>query len=421
MSTSTTTSNNKSGLFTYENGILLLLGFTFGLVFFDRNAINVLMPSIVPELGLNNTQVGLLGSGLSAAWAISAIVIGAWSDRSGMRKPFLLASAVVFSLFSSFSGLAGSFVTLLLVRILMGFAEGPFLPICFAIMNVESSPKRRGVNAGLMQNVFASFLGTTMAPIVLIALSEAFGWRPAFYLTGLPGLVCAFLIWKFLREPKAEPQAPGTPAEKPGMMTMLRERNVLICCGISMFMISWYLVGLIFMPLYFTVMRGMADTDMGYLIAPMGFATMVCGFLVPALSDRFGRKPIMAVFTFIGILTPIAALYFAGPTWLLSILLLIGWTGSGSFALFMGVVPAESVPRALAASAMGLVVGAGELIGGVASPPLAGAIADQTSLAAPMVVMMVCAIVAGILSLFLKETAPGRTQAAQAVQLAQAA
>src|SRR5688572_5013523 len=128
-------------LFTYENGILLLLGFTFGLVFFDRNAINLLMPGIIVDLGLSNTQVGLLGSGLSAAWAVSAYAIGAWSDRSGMRKPFLLVSTILFSVMSSFSGLAGSFAALLLIRVMMGLAEGPFLPICFAIMNVESSPK----------------------------------------------------------------------------------------------------------------------------------------------------------------------------------------------------------------------------------------------------------------------------------------
>ncbi len=413
--------NNKSGLFTYENGILLLLGFTFGLVFFDRNAINVLMPQIIGELSLSNTQVGLLGSGLSAAWALSAFAIGAWSDRSGMRKPFLLASTLIFSLCSSLSGIAGSFATLLLVRILMGLAEGPFLPICFAIMNVESSPKRRGINAGLMQNVFASFLGTTLAPIVLIALSEAFGWRPAFYLTGIPGLICAVLIWKFVREPNPEPRVQAATAEKPPMFAMLKERNILICSGISIFMVSWYLLGLIFMPLYFTLMRGMSDTDMGFVIAPMGFATMICGFLVPALSDRFGRRPIMGVFTFIGVLTPLAALYFNGPLWILSVLLLIGWAASGSFALFMGVVPAEAVPRSLAASSMGLVVGVGELFGGVASPTLAGAIADQTSLAAPIVLMIVFALIGGILSLFLKETAPSRTQAAQAVQMAKAA
>ena len=411
----------SSRLFTYENGLLLLLGFTFGLVFFDRNAINLLMPGIIADLGLNNTQVGLLGSGLSAAWAVSAYAIGAWSDRSGMRKPFLLVSTLVFSLCSSLSGLAGSFAALLLVRIVMGLAEGPFLPICFAIMNVESSPTRRGVNAGLMQNVFASFLGTTLAPVVLTWLSQEYGWRPAFYVTGIPGLICAFLIWKFVREPAPEPQGESSAADKPGLFAMLRERNILICCGISIFMVSWYLVGLIFMPLYFTVMRGMSDTDMGLVIAPMGFATMICGFVVPALSDRFGRKPIMAVFTFIGLLTPIAALHFGGPLWMLSVLLLIGWSGSGSFALFMGVVPAETAPRALAASSMGLVVGVGELFGGVVSPTLAGAIADRTSLVAPMVVMMVCATIAGVLSLFLVETAPRKKASMQRIQLAQAA
>ncbi|MEY4640427.1 MAG: hypothetical protein RLZZ227_421 [Pseudomonadota bacterium] len=410
-------SASNSRLFTYENGILLLLGFTFGLVFFDRNAINLLMPQIIVELELSNTQVGMLGSGLSAAWAISAYAIGAWSDRSGLRKPFLLVTTLVFSLASSLSGLAGSFAALLLVRILMGLAEGPFLPICFAIMNVESSPKRRGVNAGLMQNVFASLLGTTLAPLILLPLAEAYGWRPAFYMTGVPGLVCAFLIWKFVREPQAEPQAAATQAENPGIFAMLKERNILICCGISIFMVSWYLVGLIFMPLYFTVMRGMTDTDMGYVIAPMGLATMVCGFLVPALSDRFGRKPIMAVFTFIGLLTPIAAVHFDGPLWILSLLLLLGWSGSGSFALFMGVVPAETVPRRLAASSMGLVVGVGELFGGVAAPTIAGAIADRSSLIGPMVVMMVCAFIAGLLSLFLTETAPGKSAARQQPRL----
>src|SRR5690606_11185525 len=103
---------NKSRWFTYENGLLLLLSFTFGVVFFERNAIGMLSPYFVEELSLNNTQVGMLGSGLSLAWAISAFVIGAWSDRSGVRKPFLLISIVVFSICSALSGLAGTFIAL---------------------------------------------------------------------------------------------------------------------------------------------------------------------------------------------------------------------------------------------------------------------------------------------------------------------
>jgi len=403
--------SSKDKVLTYENGLLVLLGFTFGIVFFERNAIGPLAAYIIKDLSLNQTEVGLLGSTLSFAWALSAFVIGAWSDRSGVRKPFLLVSVVVFSLCSALSGLAGTFMLLLLARFVMGFAEGPFLPICFSIMNVESSPKRRGVNAGLMQNFFASLLGTTVAPLVLPWLADQYGWRTAFYLSAIPGLLCAFFIWQFVREPKpAAEVSVAVAAPKPGLFDMLKQRNILVCSGISVFMISWYLVGIIFLPVFFNVVKGMAPDVAGQVVAPMGIATMICGFIVPAISDRIGRKPAMIIFTFIGIVTPVAALYFTGPQWMLSLLLLIGWTASGSFAVFMGVIPSETVPKALAASSMGLVVGAGEIVGGVLSPTISGWIADQTSLVAHMVVMIVCALCGGLLSLFLRETAPARAR-----------
>ncbi len=404
-------STGKSKVFSYENGLLLLLGFTFGIVFFERNAIGPLASYIINDLHLDQTQVGMLGSALSLAWAISAYLIGAWSDRRGVRKPFLLVSVVVFSLCSALSGVAATFMMLVMARVIMGFAEGPFLPICFSIMNVESSPKRRGVNAGLMQNFFASLLGTTIAPLVLPWLANAYNWRTAFYLSAVPGLICAVLIWLFVKEPKPVAQeVAATNAPKPGMLDMLKQRNILVCCGISVFMISWYLVGLIFLPVFFTVVKGMSPDVAGQVVAPMGIATMICGFVVPAISDRVGRRPAMIIFTFIGLVTPIAALYFSGPQWMLSVLLLIGWTASGSFALFMGVVPSETVPKALAASSMGLVVGAGEIVGGVLSPTISGWIADQTSLVAHMVVMMVCALCGGLFSLFLRETAPSKVR-----------
>ncbi len=400
---------NENKLFSYENRLLLLLGFTFGIVFFERNAVGNLAPFIIEDLQLNQAQLGMLGSGLSLAWAISAYVIGAWSDRSGVRKPFLIVSTIIFSLCSALSGFAGTFMMLLLARVVMGAAEGPFLPICFSIMNTESSPKRRGVNAGLMQNFFASLLGTTVAPLVLPWLATEYGWRTAFYLSAIPGLICAALLWKIVREPASVAAVAEAPAAvKPGLLSMLKQRNILVCCGISIFMISWYLVGIIFLPVYFTVMRGMTPEVAGQVVAPMGIATMICGFVVPAISDRIGRKPAMVIFTFIGLITPISALHFAGPLWALSLLLLIGWTASGSFAVFMGVIPSETVPKAMAASSMGLVVGAGEIVGGVLSPTISGWIADQTSLIAHMMVMMVCAFIGGMLSLFLTETAPGK-------------
>jgi predicted MFS family arabinose efflux permease len=397
----------RSRLFSYENGILLLLGFTFGIVFFDRNAVGVLGSYIIEDLGLTNQQFGLLSSGLALAWALSAYFIAAWSDLIRARKPFVLLSIVIFSLCSAFSGLATSFVFLLIARIVMGIAEGPFLPVCLSIMNVESSPHRRGLNAGIMQNVFAALMGVTLAPILLAALAEVFGWRVTFFLTGIPGLICALLVWLYLREP--EGQAPDPAATHKiglGALAMLKEHNMRVCCVISIFMVSWFLVTLTFLQPVLVNFRGMSELQAGGLISFMGFSAMIGGFLVPAFSDRIGRKPAMIAFCFIGMVTPFAALYFDGPGWIMGLLLFIGWSGTGAFPLFMGVVPGETVPRALAASSMGLVVCIGELVGGVGMPLLAGTVADATSLAAPMIIVAICAFFGGIASLFLKETAP---------------
>ncbi|HEX7082467.1 MAG TPA: MFS transporter [Gammaproteobacteria bacterium] len=404
----------RSGLFSYENGILLLLGFSFGLVFFDRNTINYLAAAIQTDLGLTNAQIGMLSSGLALAWALSAYFVSAWSDLLRARKPFVLLSIVVFSLCSAVSGLATSFAFLLAARVLMGIAEGPFLPVCLSIMNVESSPHRRGLNAGIMQNVFAALMGTLLAGFLVPRLAEAFDWRATFFLTGIPGLVCALLVLLYLREPARAPEEAHAAPPRIGSsaIEMLRAHNIRICCIISIFMVAWFLVGLAFLPLFFQSYRGFTAEQAGALVGVTGLATMICGFLVPAWSDRVGRKPAMIVFCFLGIVTPLAALWFDGPMWMLSVLLFVGWSGTGAFPIFMGVVPGETVSRSLAASSMGLVVCVGELVGGVSMPTVAGWIADQTSLAAPIIVAAACALCAGVAALFLEETAPRKVGAA---------
>lgn len=396
--------------FTYENGILFLLGTGFGIVFFDRNAINYLVSSIQTDLGLTNTQIGMLSSGLALAWALSAYFISAWSDLLRARKPFVLISIIVFSLCSAVSGLATSFAFLFAARIIMGIAEGPFLPVCLSIMNTESTPSRRGLNAGIMQNVFAALFGTLLAGLLVPALAELFNWRITFFLTGIPGLVCAALVWLYLREPERDPESDAQPAPKVGLsaLTMLREHNIRVCCIISIFMVAWFIVGLAFLPIFFENYRGYTQGQAGALVGVTGLATMTCGFLVPAWSDRVGRKPALILFCFLGMVTPLAALFFEGPLWIMGVLLFIGWSGTGAFPIFMGVVPGETVPKALTASSMGLVVCIGELIGGVSMPTIAGRVADATSLAAPVIVIAVCAFCGGVAALFIRETVPGR-------------
>jgi MFS family permease len=140
-------------LFTYENGIVALMAFTFGALFFDRLALNFLIPFVTEDLLLNNTQIGLLAGGLSLAWAFSSYFTTAWSETRNRNKLTFVAAVFVFSICSFGSGFAISFLTLLIARVVMGFAEGPVIPLAQTFVERESTPSRLGLNVGILQAV----------------------------------------------------------------------------------------------------------------------------------------------------------------------------------------------------------------------------------------------------------------------------
>jgi MFS family permease len=403
----------------YENGLLILLAVSFGFAFFDRNAINYLAPYIVRELGLNNSQVGLLSSVLSLSWALSAYLIGRWSDAAGVRKPFLVGILLVFSACSILSGLATSFYMLLTARLIMGIAEGPMLPVCLAIMAMESSPRRRGLNVGIVQSVFASLLGASVAPIVLVQLAQRFNWRVAFFLAGIPGILCAIAVMRFVREPRAAhaADAQAAPTTSRGWLSaIVRERNILLCSAIACLMVSWLMLHQTFLLLFFTTVRRFSEQQGSLVMSVLGICAAIVGFAGSALSDHVGRKPVIIGLCLISITTPLAALYFHGPTPVLVALMFIGWLGTGAFALFMGVIPGETLPARYAATGMGLVMGVGEVVGGTGAPAVGGRAADLTTLAAPIQLATASALVAAVLAVFLKETAPVKIGVAAASQ-----
>lgn len=400
-----------------ERASVLLLGLAFGFAYLDRQAITFLSPFVVRDLHLSNTQVGSLGSALSVTWALGAYLIGRWSDRVGQRKPFLLTALVVFSGCSLISGLTRSFDTLFAARAVMGAVEGPFLPICLAILVAYSTQERRGLNAGIVQNVFGSGLGNAIAPIVLVYLANHFGWQRAFYASALPGLALALLIWLTLPEPPRSP-APTLAEDRGSVVSMLANRNIALCAGISCMMVGSMVTGAIYLPLYFTEARGLSTTTMGSIMAVLGLCPCVGGVLVPWLSDRIGRRVPLIAFCAVLALCPLAALYFRGPLPLMTALMFIGWTGAGTFPLFMGTVPAEALSLRRAASAMGLVVAVGELTGGVFSPLVGGWLADHSTLAAPLLLQAVLPFIAAALAFGLRETHPrfAPVSAAEAVE-----
>ncbi len=411
----------------YETRLIWVLTITFGFVFFDRNAASFLMPFIANDLHFNNTQVGLVASALSFTWAVAAFLGGAYSDRTGNRKSFLLITVVAFSLFSFASGLAASFAALFSTRLLMGMAEGPILPIAQSLVAIESSAAKRGHNMGVMQNFGSNLLGSFAAPLILVAVASTYNWRWAFFLSGVPGLIMALLIAKFVRQPAATstpatitapagaPLAhPGAPLAHPSMgyREMVRHRNMWLCMLMAIFMVAWMVLGWAFLPLFYTKIRQIGNGQMSVLMSVLGLSAAFFSFVVPALSDRLGRRPVIVGFNLIGLLVPLAALHFHGSLYMLGALIFIGWSASGTFPLFMGTVPSETIPARYVATSLGMVVGLGEVLGGVGAPAIAGRAADHYGLQAPIMIMGVCAIVGTVLALFLRETAPIRRAAA---------
>jgi len=414
----------------YEVGLMILLSLAFGFVFFDRNALNFLAPFVAPELHLSNTEVGMVSAGFSFAWAIAGYLGGALSDATGRRKPFLLGAFVIFSLCSCLSGLATSFALLLASRVLMGLSEGPIMPVMQSLVVAESSESRRGLNMGFVQNFGSNLIGSTVAPLVLVSLAAFYGWRAAFYIAAVPGLILAFFIWWYVREPRSavavssapqvspavevrpaaqvSPAAQGAEAPRMRLLTVLRERNMWLCILISIFMVPWMILAWVFLPLFYVNIRHVALADMSVLMSVLGVSAALFGFIVPGISDKIGRKPVMIAFSFIGLLTPLSVLYYPGSLTVLAVLIFIGWSASGVFPLFMGTIPSETIPARYIATSLGLVMGLGELIGGVATPVGAGWAADHYGLRAPIYIEAACALIATVLALFLQETAPAK-------------
>jgi MFS family permease len=393
----------------YELGLLVLLSFANGVVALDRLTGLYLAPYIVADLGLTNTQLGLLGGALSLAVALSSVWVGRIADATGRRKSILIICTIVFSLGSAGGGLASGFAILFAARFLLGLAEGPMVPISQAAMADASDPRRRGFNMGAMQMTGAFLLGGMAGPVIATQLADALGWRAAFFLSAAPGLLLALGLALYMR-PDARPARAERPSIAIGatLAALLRIRNMRLTLAVAGLFTAWLAVQNVFLPVYLVQVKHLAPATMGWVLGMGGIAGVAGGLALPALSDRFGRKPVAAIGAFAGAAAPLAVLLLPPSPVLLALAILIGWSVLGIAPLYCAVIPSESVPPALVTSAIGLSMGTAELLGGVVAPFIAGRAADSFGLAATLYLCIGCALAAGLVCLRLEETMPER-------------
>ena len=391
----------------YENMLVAILFFTWGTVFLDRMSQLYLAPYFAPEFHLNREQIGTLASVLAIAWAASTFLFGALSDRVG-RRPVLIPAVLAFSALSWISGLAHSYHQLLLIRALMGIAEGPTWSIMTALIEESSPSTRRGRNIGLVVSA-AALVGLAAAPVLTTQIASRWGWRSAFFVAGIPGLLAGLLIWRFVKEPSA---GETTTHRKPSLreyVSILRYRNIWLCClGATGFM-SWLFALNVFAPLYITEVAHQPATTAGFLLGASGLGSFFLGFLLPSLSDRVGRKPVLLGMAAASALVPLAFLVpalYAYPL-LLAAIVFVANTGQGIASLVMVLVPTESVPTQFRATSIGLTTLAGEIMGATGAPLLAGALAEKHGLGLTMWLAAGGSAVLFLAALFVREPARG--------------
>jgi MFS family permease len=191
------------GYARYVLGVMVGINF---LNYLDRYVLPSVASKIQNEFHLTDSQVGLLGSAFLLVYAVATIPFGVWADR-GVRKTVIGIGVTIWSLATLFTGLARSYLQLFLARAVLGIGEASYYPAGTALLGDYFSKEGRGRAMSIWASGSALGIAVGFAGGGIVA--SILGWRAAFYMTAVPGLVFGFLAFR-LREPiRGAAELPG--------------------------------------------------------------------------------------------------------------------------------------------------------------------------------------------------------------------
>ena len=366
-----------------ENIIVAVLALGFGLVGIDRFLITTLFPVIARDLHLDYGDIGIITGALAIAWGIAALFVGNLSDRIGRRR-VLTASLVVFSLLIGASGMATGLIGLIAVRLVMGIADGAYTPASIAGTLDASGPGRRGFNIGIQQMMLPLF-GLGLAPLIVAGVLRFIDWRWIFLVFVPPGLAVARAVWLVIPEPRSAPEVPRVAAAATGVSAVLAAwkavlgySNIRIAALLMLCWLTCLITTSAFLPNYLVDYLKLPMPQMGTVMSAIGLGATVGTFLLASLSDRLGRKPVLAL-SAAGALLSLVLLANTGAHvgLLFASLFFVHFFNNALITLTVGPLCSEAVPVALMATASGLVIAVGELFGGGIAPVLVGHLAQR--------------------------------------------
>lgn len=352
----------------------LLVGFmwvAYFLNYADRQAVFSMTGSLKADLGMSDTQLGLIGAIFLWVYAFGCPIAGQIGDRFSKRL-LVVISLVIWSLVTVATGFAGTAVMLLVLRAAMGISESLFMPTAVALTANAHPPELRSravaalTTAQIAGTVGGSWFGGWMA--------DRGEWRAAFFILGAVGVLYAVPYFLFLRRVD---EAPAEPVKSGGsafaLPVLLRVRTFLLLCVVfPVFVFGlWLLYG--WLPTFLREKFALSQTDAAfnatvYLQATTAVGLLGGGVLADALYRRTRASRLWLMTASLILCAP--CLHYLGS----SDTLMATRVAAAAFGLFSGLLmgnifPAafEVVPADTRASAVGVLNFCGGIMSGFAT------------------------------------------------------
>jgi len=367
----------------YALTVVTLLNF---LNYIDRYILAAVLPRVQSELGLTSAQAGLLAPAFLVAYFITSPIFGVLGDRFSRTRLMALGVAA-WSLATAATGMMRSFGQMITARSFVGIGEAAYGTISPALLADYFPEAKRG-------RTFAIFyvaipVGAAVGYLLGGLIEPALGWRAAFYVVGLPGVLLALLALTVADPPRGAMEKSVSAVSEPLAATLrgfVRNRAYTgTVLGYTAY--TFGLGGLAFwMPSYLERARGVDLTRANLLVAAVTVVaglggTFIGGYLGDFLSARMkhGQLWLCGLSSLAAIIpTWLALTVSSSPAYVIALFV-------AEFLLFLSTGPVNVVivsVVAVGARAMAMAVSIFmiHVLGDAISPPIIGALADRTSL-----------------------------------------
>ncbi|MFN8625205.1 MAG: MFS transporter [Candidatus Binatia bacterium] len=364
--------------------VALLFGVNF-LNYIDRYVIAAVGPLIQKDFGLDDTQLGIIGSIFVVAYMVASPFTGVIGDR-WPRRFLVSAGVLLWSLATVFSGLATSYHHLLVARSAIGIGEAGFGVVSATLISDLFSLEARGRMLAFFY--VAIPVGSALGFLLGGYVGEHYGWRDAFFIAGAPGIALGLLVLRMVEPPRGASEGVSSAHEHrfewASARTLLRNQSFLYTT-LGMAAMTFALGGMAYwMPTFFSRLRGLsldrANTVFGGITVASGLiGTFAGGWLGDWLLRRTDRAYLLV--SGVGMLVGVPAAYvgltatepavYLPAIFVAEVMVFLN-TGPANAVLVSVVLPE------IRATGIALSIFAFHLLGDVPSPILIGRLSDAT-------------------------------------------